>query len=99
MQELDPAAQDLRPCEREVWERLAPDDQGLVLRAWRVFVDEDGESPLWLGWSMQLAGVLPLGRAGLVAGRPRGPRQVGEGARHGRAHTRRLGQRGRIHCK
>lgn len=58
MQNLDPAAQDLRPREREIWERLAPDDRDLVLRAWRVFVDEGGESPLWLRWSMQLAGVL-----------------------------------------
>lgn len=61
MQDLDPATQFLRPGEREIWERLAPDDRDLALRAWRVFADEGGESPLWLRWSMQLAGVLVTG--------------------------------------
>ncbi len=61
MQNLDPGTQDLRPSAREVWERLAPDDRDLVRRAWRFFADEGGESPLWLRWSMELAGVLEGG--------------------------------------
>jgi len=61
MQDLDLATQDLEPREREIWERLAPDDRDLALRAWRFFADEDGESPLWLRRSMELAGVLEGG--------------------------------------
>ena len=61
MRNLDLVAQDLEPREREIWESLALDDRALVLRAWRVFAEDGGESPLWLRWSMELAGVLEGG--------------------------------------
>lgn len=62
MTELDPAGQDLAPHEWETWELLTPEERARVMTAWRFFVAEDGESPIWLGWSMEIAGVLWRGR-------------------------------------
>ena len=50
--------QDLAPDEREVWESLAPDERARVLAAWRTMYEMEGDSPLHLGWAMELAGVL-----------------------------------------
>ncbi len=50
--------QDLAPDEREVWESLAPDERAQVLAAWRTMYEMEGDSPLHLGWAMELAGVL-----------------------------------------